>query len=61
MGGPRSITPLRASTYVRRMATFRRFEVARGPARLVGEHAGRGPALLFLHAGVARRGPSSSR
>ncbi|NMO22138.1 alpha/beta hydrolase, partial [Pyxidicoccus fallax] len=32
-----------------------RFEVTRGQWSLVGERAGRGPAMVFLHAGVADR------
>jgi pimeloyl-ACP methyl ester carboxylesterase len=37
------------------MTAHERFEVAQGQTRLAGEHAGRGPALVFLHAGVADR------
>ncbi|WP_164017610.1 alpha/beta fold hydrolase [Pyxidicoccus trucidator] len=37
------------------MTAHERFEVERGQTRLAGEHAGRGPALVFLHAGVADR------
>jgi pimeloyl-ACP methyl ester carboxylesterase len=37
------------------MTTSERFEVVSGSARLAGERAGAGPALVFLHAGVADR------
>ncbi|MCY1019238.1 alpha/beta fold hydrolase [Pyxidicoccus sp. MSG2] len=37
------------------MTAPERFEVVQGQTRLAGEHAGRGPALVFLHAGVADR------
>ncbi|MCP3140169.1 alpha/beta fold hydrolase [Pyxidicoccus xibeiensis] len=37
------------------MPIHERFEVTQGQWTLTGEHAGRGPALVFLHAGVADR------
>jgi len=37
------------------MTAHGRFEVAQGRAQLVGEQAGHGPALVFLHAGVTDR------